>query len=189
MISQLLKAVMRELKLSQADLADVLDVPLHRVKSLTTDKVKNLRREEGEALITKLRIRGDWLATGEGPMLQSAQERELHRRLDAVRSTSEKIHAAGLDAATAGALQELLYYAELGDMVSLTKLLQDMPRLSAEEQTLVRYFREAPAEIQRRVMAALLGVAQLGGSQHNSGAHAVQVGQAGGAVKVKTKGR
>lgn len=167
-------------------MADVLGVPLHRVKSLTTDKVKNLTREEADALVTKLHVRGDWLATGEGPIFQSENERELHRRLGAVRASTQKIHAAGLKAEAAGALQELLYYAELGDMAALTKLLDQMPRLSAEELVLVQRFRAASADVQRMVLGALLGFTQAGGSagQHNSGANAVQVGSAGGNVTV-----
>lgn len=52
------------------------------------------------------------------------------------------------------------------------------PPLSAEEQTLVEYFRAASKDVRRTVMGALLGMSQLGAAagQHNSGAHAVQVG-------------
>lgn len=59
---------MKECGLQQAGLAQVMGVPLDRVKSLTSGKVKNLKREESEALITKLGVRAAWLVTGEGPM-------------------------------------------------------------------------------------------------------------------------
>ena len=81
---------MKEFGLQQVGLADAMGVTLDRVKSLTSGKVKNLKREEGEALIKKLHVRGDWLATGEGPMLQSEGERELGRRMDLLKLASGK---------------------------------------------------------------------------------------------------
>ena len=59
---------MKECDLQQAGLAEVMEVSLDRVKSLTSGKVKNLKREESEALIGKLGIRAEWLVTGEGSM-------------------------------------------------------------------------------------------------------------------------
>lgn len=76
MISTLLKKVMAECKLKQADLAEVLGVPLDRVKALTSGRVKNLTREESEVLIDVLKIRASWLISGEGPMFQSDHETE-----------------------------------------------------------------------------------------------------------------
>lgn len=68
MISELLKRVMVECGLRQVDLADVLGVSLSRVKAMTSGRVKNLTREESEALVGKLGVRAAWLVTGEGPM-------------------------------------------------------------------------------------------------------------------------
>lgn len=70
MISSLLKQVMKTLGLTQADLAEVLEVSIDRVKSLTSGRVKKLTREESQLLVDKLEIRAEWLITGEGPMLQ-----------------------------------------------------------------------------------------------------------------------
>lgn len=75
MISTLIKQIMKEFGLQQRALADVLGVGIDRVKSLTSGRVQKLTREESEALIKKLNIRGDWLATGEGSMIQSVDER------------------------------------------------------------------------------------------------------------------
>lgn len=75
MISTLIKQIMKEYGLQQKTLADVLGVGIDRVKSLTSGRVQKLTREESEALIKKLNIRGDWLATGEGRMIQSADDR------------------------------------------------------------------------------------------------------------------
>lgn len=60
--------------LKQAEMAEVLGASLSRVKAITSGRVQKLKREETEALITKLHVRGDWLATGEGPMQQSAAD-------------------------------------------------------------------------------------------------------------------
>lgn len=64
---------MREFGLQQTGLAEVMEVSLDRVKSLTSGKVRNLKREESEALIGKLGIRATWLVTGEGPMRDSGE--------------------------------------------------------------------------------------------------------------------
>ncbi len=60
--------IMRTHQLLQRDLADLLGVPLERVKSMTSGRVKNLTAKEASALILKLGISGDWLATGLGAM-------------------------------------------------------------------------------------------------------------------------
>lgn len=62
--------------LKQTDLAEVLEVPLDRVKSLTSGKVKNLKREESELLIGKLGIRAQWLVTGDGPMHEDSETQD-----------------------------------------------------------------------------------------------------------------
>ena len=90
-ISELLKHVMARFGLKQADLAELFGVSLSRVKAMTSGRVKNLTREESGVLIKKLHIRGDWLATGEGPMFQSEGEHELHRRLDIERQTPDEM--------------------------------------------------------------------------------------------------
>lgn len=60
--------------MQQAGLAEVMGVSLDRVKSLTSGKVKNLKREESEALIAKLGVRATWLVTGEGPMRDGGED-------------------------------------------------------------------------------------------------------------------
>jgi len=67
-ISELIKDVMRACNLKQSDLAEVLGASLSRVKAITSGRVKNLTREENEALVAKLGIRPGWLIAGEGDM-------------------------------------------------------------------------------------------------------------------------
>lgn len=65
--------------------------------------------------------------------------------------------------------------------------------LSAEEQTMLDYFRDASREVRRAALGALLGASPTGPvsgaySQHNVGDNAVQVGHGGGKVTIR-KGR
>ena len=63
------------------------------------------------------------------------------------------------------------------------------PTLSAEEETMLDYFRSASKDVRRAAMGALVGVpATLGMGMSNSGTGAVQVGSAGGKVVIKKGG-
>lgn len=134
---------MKEFGLHQVGLADAMGVSLDRVKSLTSGKVKNLKREEGEALIKKLHIRGDWLATGEGPMLQSDGEREMARRMDLLKLATGKAQIEGLEPHHMRALQEILFFAELGDATALRRALT---QLQPDEMALVGSYRKCSDE-------------------------------------------
>lgn len=96
---------------------------LDRVKSLTSGKVKNLKREEGEALVRKLGVRGDWLATGEGPMRQLPAEAAKADRLLLVKASSEKANLDGLTDSEKSRLAEILYFAELRDAAAIRAAL------------------------------------------------------------------
>lgn len=92
MIFSLIKLVMKECGLTQAALAEVLGVNLDRVKSITSGRAKKLTREESEALVKKLRIRAEWLVTGDGPMFQAVDAAaEAHQ-------VSENVRPYGLSA-------------------------------------------------------------------------------------------
>ncbi len=109
MISSLLKQVMTELELRQRDLAEVLGVPLDRVKSLTSGKVSKLTREESEALVKKLHVRGDWLATGEGDVFQSSVEQRMTGDLQSLQSISEDVAKMGLPREQAMFARDIAY--------------------------------------------------------------------------------
>lgn len=144
MISTLIKQVMKECGLPQKALAEVLGVELQRVKDITAGRVKKLTREEGEALIRKLHIRGDWLATGEGPMIQSAGEQEFQRRLDVIKSTTERVAALGLPVEKAQRLHELLSMIEIGNTQRIGEILE--APLVPDEATLLDNYRHCPPE-------------------------------------------
>lgn len=140
--------------MTQKGIAEVMEVSLDRVKSITSGKVQKLTREEGEALIRKLHVRGDWLATGEGPMLQGEGERELHRRLDAVKGATSKSTLAGLTETQRRRLQEILFFADIGDAAALDKLLGPA---TPDEQLLLERFRVSAQELRDAALRVLLG--------------------------------
>ena len=76
-LSGVIGHIMRTHQLLQRDVAVLLGVSLARVKSITSGRVKNLTSQEASALILKLGVSGDWLATGlgamHGPIASAAQ--------------------------------------------------------------------------------------------------------------------
>lgn len=162
MISSLLKQVMKECGLQQKALAEVLGVTLDRVKSLTSGKVHKLTREESEALIKKLNIRGDWLATGEGPMFQSAGEREFQRRLDELKSATDSARGSALPEDKQRLMQELLFYVGAGDVAALTAALSRVEIVSPGEAALLDNYRHSPPEGQAAIKATCAALAQRG---------------------------
>ena len=75
LLSDQVKQLMTACALKQQGLADVLEVPLHRVKSLSSGKVQKLDRDEIRVLVEKLNLSSSWLATGEGEMFQSSESK------------------------------------------------------------------------------------------------------------------
>ena len=71
MISTLLREIMSSCNLRQADLAQVLGSSVDRVKGLTSGRIAKLSPDETRALVEKLHVRGDYLATGVGPTFQA----------------------------------------------------------------------------------------------------------------------
>lgn len=158
MISGLLKQVMDGCQLSQQQLADVMGVKLQRVKNLCGGWAKKLTREEGEALIRKLHIRGDWLATGEGPMKQSPGEIEFQRRLDVIKSTTERVAALGLPVEKAQRLHELLSMIEIGNTQRIAEMLE--APLVPDEAALVDNYRHSPPEARAAIKATSAALAK-----------------------------
>lgn len=97
MISRLTKAVMEHFKLDQKALAELLDVPLHRVKSLSSGRVQKFTRSESEALVRKLKINPEWLITGEEPMVDDETDDEFADRIQAVSHMQRVVAALPLD--------------------------------------------------------------------------------------------
>lgn len=138
--------------MTQKGIAEVMEVSLDRVKSITSGKVQKLTREEGEALIRKLHVRGDWLATGEGPMFQSAGEQALRQRLDVIGSARDVAVRLGLGEGEGRLLIDLLYYVETGDGDGLKKALARFTELTPSEWMLVENYRRSPKEAQANLL-------------------------------------
>lgn len=197
LLSELLKQVMRECGLKQSDLVELLGVSLSRVKAMTSGRVKNLTREESEALITKLHIRGDWLATGEGPMLQSEGEREMGRRMDLLKLATGKAQIDGLEPHYSRLLMEILFYADLGDADALRKALN---QLQTDEMALLASYRNCSEEAKVRLLqeAAVLSAGfragngkkaegKRDGGQKIVGDNAIQIGSVTGKARIKNR--
>lgn len=116
MISVLLKRILLECGLKQKELAELLGVPIQRIKRLSGGEASKFTREEGESLIKKLNIRAEWLVTGEGDMFQSANEKEFSDRLDALNRASKEAAAATSDAEERRLLQESLFKRYMEDI-------------------------------------------------------------------------
>lgn len=126
-ISTLVKNIAKAKGLTQKDLAEVLDVPLDRIKSLTSGKVQKLTQAEAKALVAKLHVRAQHLATGEGPLFMSPQELELERRLGAI-ATATKAAMKVKDKRAGYAVQDMVFKAIVES-------------LTTEEQGLVQNYR------------------------------------------------
>lgn len=74
MLSDRINHILDGCGLKQRELADILGVPIQRVKRLAGGTVQRLTQDEWRALTTTLRISANWLITGEGAMLQEDEE-------------------------------------------------------------------------------------------------------------------
>ena len=184
------KEILTVCGLKQRELAELLDVHLQRIKRLSAGSAKKLSREEGEALIRKLNVRAEWLATGDGPMFRSDSEQELGRRLDALSDATEKAQMPGLDTEAQTRVQMLLTGLEIGhaDLV-----LQALNVLSADEQQLIEHYRQINPEGKKALrstaaaFAKSAGGGSVGGDAESSGATRNQIfhGDVGQSVRVE----
>lgn len=83
--------------IQQSGLAEVMEVSIDRVKSLTSGKVKKLSPDEIRHLVRKLGLNAHWLATGEGAMFSRDESHdEFTNRMQAVNRMAELIKAMPL---------------------------------------------------------------------------------------------
>ena len=67
------------------------------------------------------------------------------------------------------------------------------PTLTAEEETMLGYFRDASKEVRRAALGALLGASAAavghasGSGQHNVGDNAIQIGSVTGKARIKNR--
>lgn len=126
---------MQECGLNQTGLASVMGVKLQRVRDLASGRAQKLTREEGEALITKLNVSANWLATGQPPMFRSETEQRAAAVMDQLGSAASAAHALGLTADQARLVMELMFFAQTGDASAARRTLSEMmkPDMAALE--------------------------------------------------------
>jgi transcriptional regulator with XRE-family HTH domain len=137
-IYSLIKAIMAARGLSQRDLAQLLDVSLDRVKSLTAGRVQKLAPAEAKALVQKLQVRGEYLATGEPPIFKRPNEVELERRMEALQ-VANRLAERGGDYNARAEMQTAIFRA-------LVESLSD------DEQCLLKHYRICPPDDQRTLV-------------------------------------
>jgi len=166
-ISELIKEVMQTCNLKQTQLAEVMGASLSRVKAITSGRVKNLTREESEALINKLGIRAGWLIMGEGEMfgVDETQD-EFIARQQAIKRVRTLVSAMPIQEKTRNGLAMCVtgdpekdgpLIAQILFAEALRKhALSAVPSLAADEAELLTCYRESSPEVRAMLKAAVM---------------------------------
>lgn len=162
MISGLLRELMTERGLTQKGLAETMEVPLQRVKNLCGGWAKKLTREEGEALINKLNVSGNWLATGQPPMFRSETEQRAASVMAQLGSAAEAARSLGLNAEQGRVVMELLFFAQTGNPEAARQALAELAGLKPDEAALLDNYRNSPKEARDALKATSAALAQSG---------------------------
>lgn len=109
--------------LSQREMADLLGVSLDRIKSLTSGRVKKLAPQETRAMVEKLHVRGDYLATGQGPVFQSEGEIQLEARLGALKQSTTAVKDLELPVREGQFVRDILYGVAVRDSALLAEAI------------------------------------------------------------------
>ncbi|MCC8491363.1 helix-turn-helix domain-containing protein [Xanthomonas citri] len=125
MVSSLVRSVMAAKGLSQREMADLLGVSLDRIKSLTSGRVKKLAPPEARALVEKLHVRGDYIATGQGALFQSEGALQLEQRLGALKETSAATQEIELPGRERTFVRDLLYGMAIRDSSLLSTTIEN----------------------------------------------------------------
>lgn len=130
---------MEHFKLDQKALSELLDVPLHRVKSLSSGRVQKFTRKESEALVRKLKISPEWLITGEEPMVDDETDDEFADRVQAVSHMQRVVAALPLNDLERKRLQALMTGDPAADGEQIGRALLE----SARDEPAVRGYPTA----------------------------------------------
>lgn len=174
MTNTLIRQLMAARSIKQAELAELLGVPLDRIKGLTSGRIKKLTREEGEILVKKLNVRAEWLVTGEGEIFQSPEEGEFKARLDALAVASKDAAAFSSEPEIQRLLQAVLYAQSLADPAAkreaiLSSLnLESGTALSNREKVLLENYRCSDEIGKRALETTASAVAHKDGGKKKS---------------------
>lgn len=147
-LREIVKQVMTHFDLEQSELAEVMDVPIDRVKSLSAGRVKKFAPSETQALVRKLGISANWLATGLGEMLQSEAEKRLNAKLGNAKDMAKSLEAREVTEDKRRFLTDVLYAYELGADDVLAELLSGITIANADEQKLLANWAQCSPESQ-----------------------------------------
>lgn len=138
------------MKLSQREMAELLGVSFDRIKNIRSGKVRALTQSEAETLVKKLHIRGDWLATGEGPMFQSDQEKAFHGNLDKLSEITNKVISLDLSKREMRTLHDILSALETENVEWLKQYLTGP--LNQQEKELISNYRASSPRVQTLIL-------------------------------------
>ena len=201
-IASLLKEVMAVCGLKQKDLGEVLCVPLDRVKSLTSGKVKKLDPDETRRLVQTLNLNAHWLATGTGEMFNAVGGERMSNMLIQLKHSSSQVEQMGLEDDDAIAARDIAMGVGAGNQDVVISAIQRLRKeLPADEQMLLDTYRRCTREAKANLIqtAALLSAGMAApvappatpsvGDNHqvNSATGAVQVIGSGNKVLSRTR--
>lgn len=168
MISVLISRVMQECGLKQKDLAVVLDVPLQRVKRLAGGEVQKLTPDETRRLVNTLNLSAHWLATGDGPMFNTAGGELMGELMGELKTElklcSQRVAQLGLKDTVAMAVRDIAYGVNTGQLEVVNGGVALLTP-NADEQELLKLFRDASLTAKAAAIGALQGAAAASGNK------------------------
>jgi len=179
--------------LKQKDLADVLGVPLDRVKSLTSGKVKKLDPDETRRLVQTLNLNAHWLATGTGEMFNSVGGEQVGAMLTQLKLSATRVAEMDLDEEDSMAARDIAMGVNAGKQDVVVSAIQRLRKeLPPDEQMLLDTYRRCTREAKANLIqtAALLSAGLPGQPVPQTPAmgNNNQVNSAPGAVQIKGTG-
>lgn len=144
--------------LKQRDLADVLHVPLDRIKSLTSGKVKKFDPDETRRLVQTLNLNAHWLATGTGEMFNPMGGEQLGTVLAQLKLSSSRVEKLGLPDEDAIAARDIAMGVGSGNSAIVISAIQRLRQIPpTDEQLLVDTYRRCtPAAKANLIQTAAL---------------------------------
>lgn len=132
-LSDRIKLILSECNLKQRELADLMGVPLHRVKSLATGKVQNFDQNEIKLLVEALKLDSFWLSTGIGDMFIPEK---LLDYSDIQRAHSQ-VTGFGLPKETEEKLGSLIYFLKKRELPVVDLILKDLADIYGEDSSFI----------------------------------------------------
>jgi hypothetical protein len=114
MLSDQLRAIIDRGRLTQVALAQVLGVPLNRVKNLVNGRVQKLTQHEAQALVERLHVNPGWLTTGVGNIFKSEGEAAFDGRVWALKAASESVAKLDLPEPMRNQARDILFAVQTG---------------------------------------------------------------------------